>query len=159
MKSTLPIALFAIIIVIFLSAAGCGKQAVSNDRAERLAADETYRVNSQIATLTKELEQCKKQVADAKQCTALTQENQQLKNSLGEATANAKTLTEQLEQCQKELAMSSDERVKKMTEEVAKAKKDADDSVSFVMTASREETDALKAQVQKLQDELKQLKK
>lgn len=164
-----------IVSAIILSAAGCGKQAISDGRAERLAADETYRLEKQVADLTKKLEQCARQqaspvAADKQQNTALTQENQQLKNSLGAAEANAKSLTEQLEQCQKELASPTDERVKKMAAEVEKAKKEAEDSVNFVMTNivdeskkeaehARKEAETLKAEVQKLQDELKQLKK
>jgi hypothetical protein len=170
MKTTLSLTLLAIIVVIFLSAAGCGKRAVSDGRAERLAADETYRVDSQVAALTKELEQCKKQAADKQQLDLLTKENQTLKNSLNTSTANANSLTEQLKQCQQELASPADERVKKMAEEVAKTKKDAEESVNFVMTtvrdegeketkALRDENETLKTQVQKLQDELKQLKK
>jgi hypothetical protein len=175
MKTTLMLTLLSITSVIFLSAAGCGKQTTSDGRAERLAADENYRENKQVAALTKELEQCKQQqaapaAAEKQQNAALAQENQQLKSSLSAAEANVKTLTDQLEQCQKELASPTDERIKKMAAEVTKAKKDAEDSVNFVMTnivdeskkeaqQARDEAEKLKTEVQKLQDELKQLKK
>jgi chromosome segregation ATPase len=164
-----------LVCIIILSAAGCGKQAISDSRAKRLAADETYRVDQQVAALTKELEQCKRQqtspaAADKQQNTLLTQENQQLKNSLNEVAANAKNLTDQVEQCQKELSSPTNERVKKMAAEIERTKKEAEDTVNFVMTtvrdegeketkAIREENETLKAQIQKLQDELKQLKK
>ena len=164
-----------IVYAIILSAAGCGKHTASDGRAERLAADETYRVDRQVAALTKELEQCKQQqtppaVAEKQQNTLLTQENQQLKNSLSEAAANYKSLTEELAQCRRELASPMDERAKKMAAEVERTKKEAEESVNFVMTTVREESEketkafrdeneTLKAQVQKLQDELNQLKK
>jgi chromosome segregation ATPase len=176
------IILVIIVYAVILSAAGCGKHTASDNRVSRLTADENYRLkdqidqlNKQIAVLTKDIEQAKQQqaapaAAEKQQNAALAQENQQLRNSLSEAAANAKNLTDQLEQCQKEFASPTDERVKKMAEEVAKAKKEAEESVNFVMTTVREEgeketktlrdeNETLKAQVQKLQDELKQLKK
>lgn len=202
MKTTLSRTALVALIAIFLSAAGCGKQAVSDSRASRLTADENYRLkkqidqlNQQLAASTKNIEQAKQQhgitaaaekqvdqlnkqlaarTKELEQCNQhialLTQENQQLKNTHGEAAANMQTLTEQLAQCQKELASPADEYAKKMIEEAAKTKKEAEESVNFVMTtvreegekeakALRDENESLKAQIQKLQDELTQLKK
>jgi predicted nuclease with TOPRIM domain len=181
MKTTLSLTIIAAVVAVFLSAAGCGKQVVSDNRVSRLTADENYRVkkqfdqlNKQITALTKELEQCKQRQAglsaDKQQNDLLVQENQQLKNSLNEMPANVQGLSEQLEECQKNLALPENKRVKEMADELAKTKKEAEESVNFVMTTVREESEkeaaalrgeneTLKAEVQKLQDELKQLKK
>ena len=142
-----------IIFGLMLSLTGCQKSstvsASADSRKARLIAEENRHINKQVEKLNKQLnaattnlEQCKQQqstlAADKQQSDLLTQENQQLKNSLNEATANTQSLSEQLKECQKKMSSPDSQRVKEMAAELEKTKKEAEESVNFVMTTVRD---------------------
>ena len=178
MKRIASLALLTITFGIFLPLVGChtNTSPASDSRQTRLIADENLRLKGQAkqletqnAKLAKDLDQCKKEhialTEDNRKNASLAQENQQLKSDLNDAKLRADGLDYELKQCQNELAMPKDEKIKKLTQET----KDAQDAAAFAMTtvreegeketkALRDENEQLKAQMQKLQDELKQLK-
>jgi chromosome segregation ATPase len=188
-KPICTITAFTIAFGLILPQAGCqsSRSDSSDSRQSRLLADENYRLkgqieqlkkqteqlNQQMGTLTKNLEQCKGQEAELttakNQADYLTRQNEQLQRDIKDISENAQNVAAQLTQCEHELAVPTDEKLKKMAAEVERTKKEAEDSVNFVMTTVREESEKenkqlqseneqLKAQIQKLQDELKQLK-
>jgi archaellum component FlaC len=113
--------------------------------------------------------------SETRQSKLLTAENHRLQVQLQQLETRSAKLTKDYKQCTEENEKGKKETAELTTnlqqcnEEKEKIKKDAEDTVSFTMTTVREEckqetkllqdeNEQLKAQIQKLEEELKRLK-